>query len=92
MNTSRRVSYIFLCIIPFLNFVVVGARAFRVPGVYQVVGAVYFIAIAVAAWILSGQKRGLTKRCSEPRCALMLELKSIRMSFVTRAVADLVSR
>ena len=31
MNTARRVSYVFLCIFPFLNFVVVGVRAFRVP-------------------------------------------------------------
>ena len=31
MNTVRRVSYVFLCIVPFLSFVVVGVRAFRVP-------------------------------------------------------------
>jgi hypothetical protein len=34
MNALRRVSYVFLCIVPFLSFVVVGVRAFRVPGVY----------------------------------------------------------
>ena len=53
MNTVRRVSYVFLCIVPFLNFVVVGVRAFRVPGVYQAVGVAYFAAIAIAAWTLS---------------------------------------
>src|SRR5438105_8364590 len=53
MNTVRRVSYVFLCIVPFLNFAVVGVRAFRVPGVYQAVGVVYFAAIAIAAWTLS---------------------------------------
>ena len=54
MNTVRRVSYAFLCIVPFLNFtVVVGMRALRVPGVYQAVGVAYFAVIAVAAWILS---------------------------------------
>src|SRR5438045_1472902 len=53
MNTVRRVSYVFLCIVPFLCFVVVGVRAFRVPGVYQAVGVVYFAAVAMAAWTLS---------------------------------------
>src|SRR5438876_10589627 len=52
MNTVRRVSYVFLCIVPFLSFVVVGVRAFRVPGVYQAVGVAYFVAIAIAAWTL----------------------------------------
>jgi hypothetical protein len=53
MSTARRVSYVFLCIVPFLNFVVVGVRAFRVPGAYQAVGAAYFAAIAIAVWSLS---------------------------------------
>src|SRR6266513_4071992 len=52
MNTVRRVSYVFLCLVPFLSFVVVGVRAFRVPGVYQAVGVAYFAAIAIAAWTL----------------------------------------
>ena len=51
----RRISYVFLCAVPFLNFAVVGMRAFRVPGVYQVAGIVYFGAIAIAAWILGGR-------------------------------------
>lgn len=59
MNTVRRVSYVFLCIVPFLCFVVCGVRAFRVPGVYQAVGVAYFAAIAIAAWTLSaGAIRG----------------------------------
>jgi hypothetical protein len=53
MNTVRRVSYVFLCIVPFLTFVVVGVRAFRVPGVYQAGGVAYFAAIAIAVWTLS---------------------------------------
>jgi hypothetical protein len=53
MNTVRRVSYVFLCIVPFLSFVIVGVRALRVPGVYQIVGVAYFAAIAVAVWTLS---------------------------------------
>jgi hypothetical protein len=62
MNTVRRVSYVFLCVVPFLSFVVVGVRAFRVPGVYQAVGVAYFAAIAIAAWTLSVGGR------SEPMC------------------------
>ena len=53
MSTVRRVSYVFLCIVPFLSFVVVGVRAFRVPGIYQAAGLAYFAAIAIAAWTLS---------------------------------------
>jgi hypothetical protein len=55
MNTVRRVSYVFLCIVPFLFFVVAGVRAFRVPGVYQAVGVAYFAAIAIAAWTLGAR-------------------------------------
>ncbi len=55
MSTVRRVSYVFLCIVPFLNFAVVGVRAFRVPGVYQMVGVAYFAAMAFAAWTLGAR-------------------------------------
>src|SRR5438445_968647 len=55
MNTVRRVSYVFLCIVPFLSFVVVGVRALRVPGVYQAVGVAYFAAIAIATWTLGAR-------------------------------------
>src|SRR5437660_12565159 len=55
MNTVRRVSYVFLCIFPFLSFVVFGVRAFRVPGVYQAVGVAYFAAIAIATWTLGAR-------------------------------------
>jgi hypothetical protein len=55
MSAARRVSYVFLCIVPLLNFVVVGVRAFRVPGVYQAVGVTYFAGIAVAAWALGAR-------------------------------------
>src|SRR5437667_7391439 len=55
MNTVRRVSYVFLCIFPFLSFVVFGVRAFRIPGVYQAVGVAYFAAIAIAAWTLGAR-------------------------------------
>ncbi len=53
MNTVRRVSYVFLCIVPFLSFGVGVVRAFRVPGVYQAVGVAHFAAIAIATWTLS---------------------------------------
>jgi hypothetical protein len=55
MNAVRRVSYVFLCIVPFLNFIVVGVHAFRVPGIYQAAGVMYFAAIAIAAWTLGAR-------------------------------------
>src|SRR6266550_4991091 len=55
MNTVRRVSYIFLCIVPFLTFVVAGVHAFRIPGIYQAVGVVYVAAIAFAVWTLGAR-------------------------------------
>lgn len=54
-NTARRVSFVFLCTVPFLDFIVVGVRALRIPGVYQAVGAVLFGAIVVSAWILGAR-------------------------------------
>ena len=53
MNTVRRVSYVFLCIVPFLSLVVCGVRALRVTGLYQAVGVTCFAAIVMAAWTLS---------------------------------------
>jgi hypothetical protein len=55
MKTTRRLSYVFLCIVPFLCFVVVGVRPLRIPIVYQVVGVVYFAAIVIAAWTLGAR-------------------------------------
>ncbi|MGI8788713.1 MAG: hypothetical protein ACR2HG_13240 [Pyrinomonadaceae bacterium] len=55
-NTVRRVSYIFLCILPFLNIVVVGVRALRIPVVYQLIGGVIFAAVIIAAWILGARR------------------------------------
>src|SRR5437868_12449048 len=52
MNIVRRVSYVFLYIVPFLSFVVGGLRALRVPGIYQGVGVAYFAAIVIAVWTL----------------------------------------
>ena len=57
-RTARRISYIFLCTLPFLDLVVVGVRAFRVAGVYQAIGVVLFAAILSAAWILGARVIG----------------------------------
>jgi hypothetical protein len=55
MNIVRRISYIFLCALPFLDLIIVGVRALRIPGVYQVVGGVLFAVILIAAWILGAR-------------------------------------
>jgi hypothetical protein len=58
ITPARRSSYIFLCILPFLELVVVGARALRIPGVYQAIGGALFSVVAVAAWILGARVIG----------------------------------
>ena len=51
----KRFGYIFLCAVPFLNFVIIGVRALRVPVGCQIAGAIYFAAIALAAWSLGAR-------------------------------------
>jgi hypothetical protein len=55
VRTARRISYIFLCTLPFLALVVAGVHTLRIPGVYQAVGAVLFAVILIAAWILGAR-------------------------------------
>ena len=57
-RTARRMGYIFLCTLPFLDLAVVGVRALRIPGIYQAIGGVLFAAIVVAAWILGARVIG----------------------------------
>jgi hypothetical protein len=52
---ASRISYIFLCILPFLLLLVAGVRALRIPGVYQSVGVVLFGMVLLAAWILGAR-------------------------------------
>ena len=53
--TPRRVSYVFLCMVPFLAIGVTAPRALRVSGIYQTVGGVLFLAIVISAWILGAR-------------------------------------
>src|ERR1700688_3894055 len=57
-RTARRMGYIFLCTLPFLDLVVVGVRALRIPGIYQAIGGVLFAVIVIAAWILGARVIG----------------------------------
>ena len=57
-HTARRVSHVFLCIVPFLAIAVVGPRALRVPGVHQAIGGVLFAMIVAAAWSLGARELG----------------------------------
>lgn len=84
MNGARRFSYIFLCLVPVLNFAVVGMRALRVPGIYQLSGAAYFIAIVAAAWSL-GARSIICRDDREQRLALaglLLMVPSILMALL----------
>ena len=49
---AQRASYVFLCSLPFLDLVLLGARPLRIPVVHEVVGGILFAAIATTAWIL----------------------------------------
>ncbi|MGE5105067.1 MAG: hypothetical protein ACM3NZ_09980 [Betaproteobacteria bacterium] len=51
-STGRRISYFFLCALPFVNIVVVGMRSLRIPGLYSAVGGLLFATIVIAAWTL----------------------------------------
>lgn len=57
-RTARRGSYIFLSTLPFLDVILVGVRAFRISGVYQVVGAALCAAVVLAAWLLGARAIG----------------------------------
>lgn len=52
MNTSRRISYAFLCLVSLLHFGVISPRVLR-P--YWFVGFIYFAVMIVAAWNLCGR-------------------------------------
>ena len=52
-STARRASYVYLCLVPFLDMAFVVPRALRVSGVYQSIGVVLFAAIVAAVWLLA---------------------------------------
>lgn len=54
-HTVRRVSYVALCLVPFLAIPVAGVRSLRIPGAYQTIGGSLFAAIVVAAWFLGAR-------------------------------------
>ena len=64
MKPIRRVSYVFLCLTPFLSIALGGVRALRVPGVYQAIGVACFAAIAMTVWVLSA---GALRAAAEDR-------------------------
>ena len=53
--TSRRLSYVFLCMVAVLAIIVGAPRALRVPGVYHAIGGVLFAAIVIAARLLGAR-------------------------------------
>ncbi len=59
----RRLSCVFLCAAPFLVIVLVGIRALRMPVVHEMMGGVFFVILAIAAWMLAG--RGLKTQLPE---------------------------
>ena len=55
---SRRIAYLFLCTLPFLDLVVCGARSLRTSGVSQVLGVALFAAVATAVWLVGARAVG----------------------------------
>ena len=55
----RRISYFFLCALPFLVLAVCAARPLRSPGVYQFIGVVLFAAVVIAAWSVGARVIGV---------------------------------
>jgi hypothetical protein len=87
MKTTRRLSYVFLCIVPFLCFVVLGVRPLRIPIVYQVVGVAYFGAIVIAAWTLGARAiraDGPDRRLLGVAGALLVTLFALGSSLLSR--------
>ena len=54
-HSKQRISYAFLCAMPFIAFGAVAVRPLRIPGVYHVIGGVLFAAISIAAWTLGAR-------------------------------------
>jgi hypothetical protein len=54
----RQAAVFFLCVVPFLDLVLVGVRALRVPGIYETIGGVLFAAIVFAGWATGGRAFG----------------------------------
>lgn len=54
-STPRRVSYVFLCMVPVLAISAAAVRPLRVPGVYQAIGGLLFAVIVFAAWTLGAR-------------------------------------
>lgn len=51
-SRDRRLSYVFLCVTPFLVFTIAAVRALRVPGLYHALAGVQLTAVSVAVWRL----------------------------------------
>lgn len=49
---DRRLSYVFLCVTPFLVFTIAAVRALRVPGLYHALAGVQLTAVSAAVWRL----------------------------------------
>jgi cytochrome bd-type quinol oxidase subunit 2 len=51
----RRIAYVFLCALPFLDLALAGARPLRVSPVYQIVGIALFVFVVLAAWAVGAR-------------------------------------
>jgi hypothetical protein len=58
-QSVRRISYFFLCVLPFVDVVIASARPLRGTAAHQALGVVLFTAVMVAAWSVGARVIGL---------------------------------
>lgn len=56
-SVLNRACYAFVCATPFLVGALVGPRALRIDGVYQIVGIIAFVALLAAIWVVAAPWR-----------------------------------
>lgn len=49
---TSKAAFLFLCAVPFLDMILFGVRALRIPGIHQIAGLLYFSLVTAAAWSL----------------------------------------
>jgi hypothetical protein len=83
-HNVRRVSYIFLCLVPFLAIPVIAVRALRMPGVYQTIGGLLFAAMIITVWILGARaiKTGPPRRQQQALAGALLLVPFTLMSLL----------
>lgn len=52
MNAARRVSFVYLALVPFIVAVLSGIRGLRIPMIYHAIGTAHLVVILAGMWVL----------------------------------------